>query len=268
MVADIIGRWEFRILLICSVVLVAERLIPWRKKQPFLRPQLGQDALWFLLNALALGTFFGFVFAAIASGWKTLLSALFGASIFDVNILEGIPFPVQVIVALVAIDFVEWGIHNLLHRVPVLWQLHRVHHSIHHMDWIGNFRFHPLEIFFYYSIKYVPVLLLGAPKEAVAIIGSVSLLIGNLNHANIKWSYGPFRYILNSPRMHIWHHDTNMRGRAGTNFGITLSVWDWLFRTAYMPLDKTPERLGFGGDAQFPNALWRRILLPFLNEKK
>jgi sterol desaturase/sphingolipid hydroxylase (fatty acid hydroxylase superfamily) len=65
--------------------------------------------------------------------------------------------------------------------------------------------------------------------------------------------------------MHIWHHEAALRGKAGVNFGIVLSVWDWLFKTAYMPLDRTPERLGFVGDDRFPDAFWRRMLIPFMD---
>jgi sterol desaturase/sphingolipid hydroxylase (fatty acid hydroxylase superfamily) len=54
-----------------------------------------------------------------------------------------------------------------------------------------------------------------------------------------------------------------VRGKGGQNFGITLSVWDWLFGTAYMPEEGQPERLGFKGMENFPRHLFARMFYPF-----
>lgn len=267
MLTTIVTRSEFRIIVISLAVLLAERFRPWRKDQPFGRKQLIQDVVWFGFNAFAIGYLFGPVFGWIGGGIKSGMTLMFGHRIAQIQLLAGMPLYIQIPVALVVVDFVEWCTHYLLHRVPFLWRFHRVHHSIHDMDWIGNFRFHPFEIFFYYSTKFIPVMILGGSKTSAIVVGSLALLIGNLNHANLNLSYGPFRYILNSPRMHIWHHEAKLRGSAGKNFGIVLSIWDWMFKTAYMPLDRVPERLGFEGDSRFPDPFWRRMVLPFLDKR-
>jgi sterol desaturase/sphingolipid hydroxylase (fatty acid hydroxylase superfamily) len=91
----------------------------------------------------------------------------------------------------------------------------------------------------------------------------VSTLIGHLNHSNLRWDYGPLRYLVNSPRMHIWHHDEIMHYKGGQNFGIVLSVFDWVFKTAYMPEDEEqPDRLGFSDLPQFPKGLFSRLFYP------
>jgi sterol desaturase/sphingolipid hydroxylase (fatty acid hydroxylase superfamily) len=92
-------------------------------------------------------------------------------------------------------------------------------------------------------------------------------MIGHLNHANLKISWGPLRYLLNSPRMHIWHHDKHPDRTAGVNFAVVFSLWDWIARTAYMPRH-SPDALGFEGDQRFPGALWWRFLLPFLDRRE
>ncbi len=268
MILSLLNRSEARILVISLFVLVLERLLPWRRAQPFARPELLQDAIWFGINAFALGFLFGDIFSLISGALKTGLTTVFGASATKVRLLAHLPLYLQIPIGLVIIDFVEWCTHYLLHRVPLLWRFHRVHHSIRDMDWIGNFRFHPFEILFYYTTKFIPVMLLGGSRLSAIVIGSIALLIGNLNHANLNLSFGPLRFVLNSPRMHIWHHEARRRGKAGVNFGIVLSVWDWIFHTAYMPTGELPDRLGFEDDEHFPHALWRRMLLPFLDRKQ
>ena len=85
--------------------------------------------------------------------------------------------------------------------------------------------------------------------------------MGHFNHANLRVSIGPLRYVLNSPGMHIWHHTHPESGPIDRNFGIIFSVWDWLFRTAYMPA-ANPRRLGFADMERFPRAMWRQLLVP------
>ena len=65
--------------------------------------------------------------------------------------------------------------------------------------------------------------------------------------------------------MHIWHHARDLPADrpVGVNFGLSLSVWDWLFGTAYWPSDREmPERLGFAGIERYPEGLVGRFLWP------
>jgi sterol desaturase/sphingolipid hydroxylase (fatty acid hydroxylase superfamily) len=169
-------------------------------------------------------------------------------------------------------DFMEWCIHNALHRVGWLWKIHRMHHSIVIMDWIGNFRFHWGELFIYKAVKYLPVALLGASWHALLAGAVIATFIGNLNHANIFFDWGPLRYLLNSPAMHIWHHDKKPEKRAGVNFAIVFSLWDWIFGTSYMPRfpkeAPMPQELGFGGMEKVSPSLLARFFIPFLDKKQ
>jgi sterol desaturase/sphingolipid hydroxylase (fatty acid hydroxylase superfamily) len=72
------------------------------------------------------------------------------------------------------------------------------------------------------------------------------------------------RYVLNSPRMHVWHHDVVQYGKGGQNFGQVLSIWDWLFKTVYWPSDREqPDRLGFEGMETYPRSVPARFVYPF-----
>jgi sterol desaturase/sphingolipid hydroxylase (fatty acid hydroxylase superfamily) len=169
---------------------------------------------------------------------------------------------VQFVIFLVLKDFVEWCIHNLLHRVPWLWEFHKLHHSILELDWIGNMRFHWMEVVVYKSLSYLPLIVLGVDERVILWVAVAGTLIGHLNHSNLAISWGPLRYLINSPRMHVWHHDIIFRGDHGKNFGIVFSVWDWLFGTAFMPSQGQPEQLGFDGMERYPSGVVGRFFYP------
>ncbi|CAM2005461.1 sterol desaturase family protein [Acanthopleuribacter pedis] len=252
----------FWLLLISLLCLVLERLFPWRK-QPLLRPQFGQDLFFLVFN----GHYAGLIIAVFA-GWLTArFDAATGLNLFaglqKANLLAEAPAWLQFILFFLFKDFLEYCIHNLLHRVPVLWRWHKIHHSIETMDWIGNFRFHWLEIVLYKSLSYLPLVILGVDGAIMLWIAVIATLVGHLNHSNLNWSYGPLRFVFNSPRFHIWHHDVIAHGGHGTNFAIVFSIWDWLFGTAFWPKEEQPPKLGFADLDRFPTSLWGRMLYPF-----
>ena len=79
----------------------------------------------------------------------------------------------------------------------------------------------------------------------------------------MAWDYGPLKYILNNPKMHIWHHSKIIpEGKSGVNFGLSLSIWDYIFGTAYIPSDGRDIELGFEGDEDFPKDFGRQITYP------
>jgi len=87
--------------------------------------------------------------------------------------------------------------------------------------------------------------------------------IGHLNHSNLYITYGPLKYLLNNPAMHIWHHAKTLPNQYGVNYGISLSIWDYLFKTAYIPKNGRDEKLGFDGDEQFPKTFLQQVVYPF-----
>ncbi|MBW2733266.1 MAG: sterol desaturase family protein [Deltaproteobacteria bacterium] len=260
------------LVVVSVLVMLLERLRPWRPGQPWqpwIRPQFAQDVFWIVFNGYVFARFADPLFKLIYRGLEAGFSGIFASEANALHLVVGLPLWAQVLVAMVVADFFEWCVHNLLHRAPWLWRIHRMHHSIHTMDWIGNFRFHWGEIIIYSTLRYIPVAMLGVPPLAGLIGGVIATAMGHLNHANLNISWGPLRYLLNSPRMHIWHHEAALRGAAGVNFAIVFSVWDWLFGTAYLPGEaassESPERIGFEGDERVPAALIWRFFLPFID---
>lgn len=246
---------------ISLAVTALERLFPLRPRQPRLRPQLAADLFYLAFNGHFFAVWFGGLTAATA---LTTRDALGGVLPFAESGggLAQLPWFVQLLGFLIVSDFLQWCIHNLLHRVPFLWQFHKVHHSIHTMDWLGNFRFHWVEVLVYRSLTFVPLALLGGSPSALFAVAVFGTFWGHLNHANVNVDLGPLGRVFNSPKMHLWHHDASDEGGRIKNLGIVLSVWDYAFGTAYWPSGRAPKRLGYAGDEDMPRALPGQLVFP------
>ncbi|MCB9524244.1 MAG: sterol desaturase family protein [Myxococcales bacterium] len=246
------------------VVAAAERRWPWRKEQVALRRYLWSDLIHLVFN----GHFLGAVLAGLAANFVLPhIDAWLGqAGLMDTvyrNAASQWPLWVQIPVALVVVDFIQWSVHNLLHRVAFFWEFHKGHHSVKdgEMDWIVSFRFQWTEVVVYKTVLYLPLVWFGFGYEAIMFHALFGTLIGHLNHANLDLGHTWLRYIFNSPRMHLWHHDYDRDGTNTVNFGIIFSTWDWLFGTAYMP-EHTPRALGFPGVETYPNDFFGLMAWP------
>lgn len=230
-----------------------ERIWPRVAKQGVFRKGWLSDAGYVVFNSKYSGILLGYVTAVwigrlngvLPSGW-----------------LRNWPWEAQFAALLIIVDLLKWCVHNLLHRVPWLWEFHKVHHSIVEMDWMGDWRFHWVETIVYNSLLYVPTVCLGAPGGVGLGVGVVDTIIGHFAHANLRWRIGWLKYVINSPEMHLWHHNHPESGPVNRNFGLTLSVWDWIFGTAYLPAHN-PERLGFEGVERYPASLPAQWAAPF-----
>jgi sterol desaturase/sphingolipid hydroxylase (fatty acid hydroxylase superfamily) len=242
-----------------ALFIALERLWPRDARQRFARPGIVTDLFYMVFNGHWLGVALALLTEPLARALDAALAAQ-GVTL-HLRVAAAWPWGVQLAVAFVAIDLIQWSIHNLLHRVPALWALHKVHHSIQHMDFWGSMRFHLGEVLVYRSLQYVPLALLGFDGRALFVIAVVSTAIGHLNHANLRVRMGWLRYVLNGPEMHIWHHAHPSAGPVNVNFGINLAVWDWLFGTAHLPRDgSVPRALGFEGIESFPRDPLRQEL--------
>lgn len=145
------------------------------------------------------------------------------------NILQ-LPFWSEVILAVIALDFVIYLQHVLFHYVPILWRLHRMHHTDLDIDVTTGNRFHPLEILVSLGIKLSAVALLGAPVLAVVIFEVVLNATAQFNHGNIRIPVVVDRYLrllIVTPDMHRVHHSVIPR-ETNSNFGFNLPWWDRL----------------------------------------
>ncbi len=237
------------------IFVLAERLWPRSPDQPVFRKGIWSDLAYIVFNSDYLGILLSQ--ASIYAIDALQLGRL------PMGLLKEWSFATQFMLLLVTFDLIRWLIHNLLHRVPLLWEFHKVHHSIVDMDWLGDWRFHWMEVIVYNSILYIPATILGFRGDVMFSVGIVNTFVGHFAHANLRFHIGPLKYLLNSPEMHIWHHNHPDSGPVNMNFGITLSIWDWLFGTAHVPARQDPRRLGFDGIETYPTQLPGQWLAPF-----
>jgi len=144
-----------------------------------------------------------------------------------------IPAPLAVIASVLILDLVIYCQHVVMHKIPVLWRLHRMHHVDLDFDVTTGARFHPVEIVLSMLIKFAAVLLLGAPALAVLLFEVILNATAMFNHSNVRLNLNldrALRLMLVTPDMHRVHHST-IRRETDSNFGFNLPWWDRLFGT-------------------------------------
>jgi len=174
----------------------------------------------FLLRVLFPAAAVGVVIFADEQGW-----GLF-------NYVE-VPFWFEVVAAVIIMDFVIYIQHVMVHAIPVLWRLHRLHHADLDYDVTTGARFHPIEIILSMLIKFATILLLGPAVIAVIIFEVMLNATAMFNHGNISLPKTVDKYLrlfLVTPDMHRVHHSIE-DDEANSNFGFSLPWWDRLFGT-------------------------------------
>ena len=244
-----------------------EMVFPWRKDQAVFRKDFWLDGFYMFFNF--------FIFSIAISGfYKILQRAFIDLGISDTSLAlfnpSGWPMALQLVVFFVILDFVQWFTHTLLHKYPVFWKFHKVHHSVKEMGFAAHLRYHWMENILYKPLKTFGVMILfGFEPEQAYIVHFIAITIGHFNHSNIKITWGPLKYLINNPVMHLYHHAHDLpEGKYGVNFGISLSLWDYIFKTNYIPEDSGNVKLGFPGDKSFPTGFISQIGYGIFNKKE
>ncbi len=264
-------NWEnyfYGLIIISLIVWGLEAVFPWRKNQSLFRKDFWLDTFYMFFNFFLLNLI---VLIALSNSAAQLFNDILGVinlSITDFELLElnSYPFWLRIFIFFIVIDFVQWCTHRLLHKFEFLWNFHKVHHSVKQMGFAAHLRYHWMEPVVYNSLKYIPLAIIGGfSAQDVAFVHFFNITIGHLNHANINWDYGWLKYILNNPKMHIWHHAKELPEdrKNGVNFGITLSIWDYIFKTNYIPHSGKDIELGFEDDEHFPKGFIQQEIYPF-----
>ncbi|KAB7729989.1 hypothetical protein F5984_12440 [Rudanella paleaurantiibacter] len=234
-----------------------ELLFPWRRDQPVLRQDFFLDLFYLFFNFFL----FSLVGYNAVSNVGVLivsdaLAQLGIRNLVAINIQSWSVWA-QLFTLFIVRDFVQWNVHRLLHRVPWMWTFHKVHHSVEQMGFAAHLRYHWMETVIYRVFEYIPLAMIGFGISDFFVVHLFTLAVGHFNHANINLPLGPLRYLFNSPQMHLWHHAEVMPDDhpTGINYGITLSIWDYLFGTAHEPYVDSHLKLGFPGLDTFPRTL-------------
>jgi sterol desaturase/sphingolipid hydroxylase (fatty acid hydroxylase superfamily) len=143
------------------------------------------------------------------------------------------PFWLTLAATIVTIDLAYYLQHYLLHRVPLLWRLHRTHHSDVEYDFTTGVRFHPFETVYSTAVLMLVVLVLGAPPVAVLLSQALSVALAFVEHANLRIPEPVDRVVRRvfvTPDMHRIHHSQEI-DEGNSNFSNMFSFWDRLFGT-------------------------------------
>lgn len=258
-------NYFYGLIVISLLVWILEIIFPWRKNQSIFRKDFWLDTFYMFFNFFIFNLI---IFAALSNTVAAFFNDILGTVGLSINSfqlfdVDNLPKWLGLLIFFVVADFVQWNTHRMLHRVNFLWNFHKVHHSVKEMGFAAHLRFHWMETVVYKSMLYIPMAIIGGfSVNDVAFVYFFTIAIGHLNHANLGWSYGFLKYIFNNPKMHIWHHSKKLPVRYGVNFGLTLSVWDYLFKTNYIPKDGRDIELGFTNDESFPKDFLHQEIYP------
>lgn len=243
-----------------------ELIMPWRKDQPKIRKDFWLDAFYMFFNFFIFSLIGYHAISNVFSAAFTDLLASFGIRNLAAIQIQSFPVWAQWLTLFLVRDLIHWNVHRLLHRLTFLWEFHKVHHSVEQMGFAAHLRYHWMETIVYRTIEYIPLGMIGFGIQDFYIVHIFALSVGHFNHSNISVPLGPFKDILNNPQMHIWHHAKDIPVRYGVNFGITLSLWDYIFRTAWIPKDGRHEPLGFEHVERFPGSFIKQELYPVIKQ--
>ena len=252
-------------------------------KSVWSHPAAWLDVRYFFFHSLT-GKFFALTFGTTAFGL-----ALFGGVGIAGNIemldalgpespvLKGVFSITALILVFLASDFIAFYIHYLQHKIPILWQFHKVHHSGEVMHPLSNFREHPVDNLTYdVSLNLFVGFILGLLTAALGYKPTIPDILGfsilgllfnmaaySLRHSHIwlKWP-GVWSKILGSPAHHQVHHSRHP-DHLDKNFAFMLPVWDILFKTYEMPEDNRDVEFGIVEDSSDLNSCMSLYTIPF-----
>jgi len=213
---------------------------------------------WFLTPLLSRA-----ISAVLAGATFIVLSRMTGRS-FGSSWFASQPLPLQWLEVLIGGDLTGYFSHRLFHRSP-LWRFHAIHHSSESLDWLAAARVHPLNEPIGRVFQLIPFFLLGFDPRVVAGAVPFFTFYAIFLHANLRWDFGPLRYVIASPRFHRWHHTSEDEG-LDRNFAGLFPWIDFLFGTFYMPSEREPQRFGLHNEP-IPTTFVAQLAYPFQRRK-
>ena len=238
------------------------------------------DLGYFYFNLFLFGLIFGWAllsYEVLSHSVADLLTATFGTT-QPSRLPVFVSRTVITIMLFLAYELGYWINHYLSHRIPFLWEFHKVHHSATVLTPLTNFRVHP--VYMCISINILAVFTGLANGAGEYIFGQTTHQYGlsennlilvffiylyvHLQHTQLWISFtGWLGHVFMSPAHHQVHHSRDP-AHFNKNLGSCLAVWDWLFGTLHIP-SKEPEALEFGVEPDRPHAHTIRgeLIVPF-----
>ncbi len=273
---SVISNWSAIFLsgpIILIAILLIEHIRPWRKLQKRFREEFWLDMIYNMFSFALFNIIGGAAaFALIVIPFDDFLANVFNARYPLVYIIDEVPIWIRIVILVVSSEFVSYWAHRLEHNVNFLWQFHKIHHSALELDVMNAQRLHWFEVLWLNLFSYIALGIIGFNAVEIGVITFCSNFLCYFTHANVYVPIGKLKYIINSPQMHIWHHAIDVDPKRSVNYGSALSIWDWIYRTAYFPENTRGDgdlKLGFEGVDAFPKTFVGQFICPFrvLGEK-
>ena len=170
-----------------------------------------------------------------------------------------LPLPVYMLVSVVVLTFAAYWAHRLMHRVPLLWNIHKIHHSVTNLNFTSVYHHHFLEAFLHIPFTVMAVLALGT--DLVAPFGLVYVFIDALAHSNVRIDLGRLGYLIATPQVHRIHHSVDP-AHFNTNYSNIFMLWDHVFGTFHYDRENLPT--AFGIDEDIPVSFVKQQVLPLV----
>ena len=167
----------------------------------------------------------GLLLRPLVVALPTALQGGFGLLLFDVGI---------------------YWTHRFSHEIPFMWRFHRIYYSTEQLDWVSGFRGDPFDGILA-APAFVFLVVAGFSAEFSGALLVVQIVTGLFLHANVRWRWRPLHKVVLTPEFYHWHHSNEADARS-TNYSVFLPVWDIIFGTYFMPLDRRPMVYGIDGD--------------------
>ena len=234
---------------------IIERIVPL-KGQKFIRPGILNDLihtyhrvhLWTMINA------------ALVSWLVTYSATHGGEGPYLRGALINAHWSINCFAVLMFGHVTFYFAHLACHKIPLLWQFHRVHHSSVNLDSFSTSRFHIIDKTLFAAPYLMLVTYFQPDPGIVFLFVSFNDFWGRYGHGNIRDPHW-LGYIMSNPKFHRWHH-SNHPNAIDKNFSAEFNFLDWIFGTAYYPKEGIPENFG---SEKYSNNIIVQHFQPFLD---
>jgi sterol desaturase/sphingolipid hydroxylase (fatty acid hydroxylase superfamily) len=246
-------------------------MVSWEAIEPRRVQQVSRKQRWPVNLGLAL---FNMILMRFTVGSLAYMSAVMAADYqYGLLNLWQVPSGLAIIATLLLLDFAIYCQHIIMHKWPLLWRLHKIHHTDLEFDATTAVRFHPLEIVISMLYKGVCIVLIGGNPAAIIVFEIILNGAATFNHSNVRIPEKVdkiLRWLIITPDMHRIHHSSEPT-ETDSNYGFSVSWWDRLCKTYVADPEQAQTTMTIGLNAfrkQAELGFLQCLLIPFRTQVK